>query len=149
MTGAGAAAAAGTGPAPPLTAADAGAPVRPDAADASAAPVTAAVLAASDAPATTVMAVAPAAPATTVTAPGPAQLRLNGKPPAKRTPVRHYEIHPPRPDGKRRFLGGTCETAFFLPAPRRTSGGPGTRLDVRAAGEPYTASASAASVFTW
>ncbi|MGW7554547.1 hypothetical protein [Streptomyces rimosus] len=128
MTGAGAAAA---GLAPPRTAADAGAPVRPDAADASAATVTA------------------DAPATTVTALGPPQLRLNGKSPAKRTPIRHYEFHQLLPNGKRRFLGGTCETTFFLPAPRRTSGGPGTRLDVRAAGEPHTASASAASVFTW
>ncbi|KOT59848.1 hypothetical protein [Streptomyces rimosus] len=137
MTGAAAAGAAGAGPAPPLTAADAGAPVRPVTAGASGATVTAA------APA------APAPPPTTVTAPGPAQLRLNGKPPAERTPVRHYEIHPPLPDGKRRYLGGTCEAAFFLPAPRRTPGGPGTRLDGRAAGEPHTASASAASVFTW
>ncbi|MEU7260862.1 hypothetical protein AB0B21_34415 [Streptomyces rimosus] len=143
MTGAAAAAA---GPAPPLTAADAGAPVRPVAADASGATVTAG---ASAATVTAAVPAAPAAPATTVTAPGPAQLRLNGKPPAERTPVRHYEIHPPLPDGKRRFLGGTCETAFFLPAPRRTSGGPGTRLDGRAAGEPHTASAAAASVFTW
>ncbi len=134
MTGAaaaGAAAAAAAGLAPPLTVVGAGVPVRPAAADAPAATVTA------------------DASAATVTAVGPAQLRLNGKPPAKRTPVRHYEFHPLLPDGKRRFLGGTCETAFFLPAPRRTSGEPGTRLDVRAAGEPHTASASAASVFTW
>ncbi|MFH8749010.1 hypothetical protein ACH4GK_11100 [Streptomyces rimosus] len=134
MTGA---AAAGAGLAPPLTAAGAGAPVRPDVSAASAATVTADASAASD------------APAAIVTAAGPAQLRLNGKPPAKRTPVRHYEFHPPLPDGKRRFLGGTCETAFFLPAPRCTSGEPRTRLEVRAVGEPHTASAAAASVFTW
>ncbi|KOG62177.1 hypothetical protein ADK76_13035 [Streptomyces griseoflavus] len=128
------AAAAGAGLALPLTAAGAGAAVRPDASGASAA---------------------------TVTAGGSAQLRLNWKPSGKRAPVRHHATHHLHPDGKRRFPDGAREVAFYLPAlsalpalpplpaPRHTSGEPRTRLEVRAAGEPHTASAAAASVFTW
>ncbi|MEU5587428.1 endo-beta-N-acetylglucosaminidase [Streptomyces chrestomyceticus] len=101
----------------------------------------------------------PAAPsavqvaASRVTGDGTAELRLTWKPSAKAkagpVPVRHYEVHQILPDGQRRFLGGTCGTAFYLPALRRTSGEPRTRLEVRAVGELYTASAAAAAVFTW
>ncbi|MEV5596940.1 endo-beta-N-acetylglucosaminidase [Streptomyces sp. NPDC052496] len=80
---------------------------------------------------------------------GVAELRLTWRPSAKGGPVRHYELHQALPGGKRRFLGGTCGTAFHLPALRRTSGEPGTRLEVRAVGEPYTSSPAAAAVFTW
>ncbi|MFH9423679.1 endo-beta-N-acetylglucosaminidase [Streptomyces sp. NPDC017529] len=91
--------------------------------------------------------------ASRVTGDGTAELRLTWKPSdktaAKGVPVRHYEVHQVLPDGKRRFLGGTCGTAYYLPALRRTPGEPGTRLEVRAVGEPYTASAAATAVFTW
>ncbi|WP_078623891.1 endo-beta-N-acetylglucosaminidase [Streptomyces monomycini] len=84
-----------------------------------------------------------------ITGDGVAELRLSWKPSAKAAPVRHYEVHQILPDGKRRFLGGTCGTACYLPALRRTSGEPGTRLEVRAVGELYASSAAAAAVFTW
>ncbi|KAA6221358.1 hypothetical protein CP973_04690 [Streptomyces albofaciens JCM 4342] len=71
------------------------------------------------------------------------------KPSGKGVPVRHHENHQPLPDRKRRFLGGTCGTAFHLPALRRTSGESGTRPEVRAVGEPHTSSAAATAVFTW
>ncbi|WP_234440520.1 endo-beta-N-acetylglucosaminidase [Streptomyces rimosus] len=88
-----------------------------------------------------------------VTGDGVAELRLtwqpSGKAKSKGTPVRHYEVHQLLPDGKRRFLGGTCESAFHLPALRRTPGEPETRLEVRAVGELHTSSAAAAAAFTW
>ncbi|MEU7150691.1 endo-beta-N-acetylglucosaminidase [Streptomyces sp. NPDC045456] len=84
-----------------------------------------------------------------VTGDGTAELRLTWQPSAKGVPVRHYEVDQTLPDGKRRFLGGTCGTAFYLPALRRTDGEPGTRLEVRAVGELYGSSAAATAVFTW
>ncbi|MFH8346180.1 endo-beta-N-acetylglucosaminidase [Streptomyces sp. NPDC018045] len=80
---------------------------------------------------------------------GVAELRLTWKPSVKGVPVRHHEVHQVLPGGQRRFLGGTCGTAFYVPALRRTSGEPGTRLEVRAVGELHTSSAATATVFTW
>ncbi|KUJ69044.1 endo-beta-N-acetylglucosaminidase [Streptomyces albus subsp. albus] len=63
--------------------------------------------------------------------------------------VRHYELWQPLPGGDRRFLGGTCGTAYFVPALRRTGGESATRLEVRAVDELYASSAPAALSVTW
>ncbi|MET9290468.1 endo-beta-N-acetylglucosaminidase [Streptomyces sp. NPDC003077] len=100
---------------------------------------------------------APAAPSTLkvaasrVTGDGVAELRLTWQPPARRAgaALRHYEVHQVLPGGGRRFLGGTCGTALYVPGLRRTAGEASTRLEVRAVGELYTASVPAAAVFGW
>ncbi|UNO44081.1 endo-beta-N-acetylglucosaminidase [Streptomyces sp. MST-110588] len=80
-----------------------------------------------------------------------AELRLTWRAAARRTgPVpRHYEVHQLLPDGARRFLGGTCGTALYIPAVRRTAGERATRLEVRAVGELYTSSAPVPAVVSW
>lgn len=64
-------------------------------------------------------------------------------------PVRHHELHRVLPDGSRRFLGGTCGTAFHVPALRRENGEPAVRFEVRAVGELYTASDPAHTDHPW
>ncbi|MGP3923829.1 GH85 family endohexosaminidase C-terminal domain-containing protein [Streptomyces sp. 8N616] len=64
-------------------------------------------------------------------------------------PVRHDELHQPLPEGKRRFLDGTSGTAYYVPALRRTAGEAETRLEVRAVGAAFAASAAAALAYRW
>ncbi|MFD6529407.1 endo-beta-N-acetylglucosaminidase [Streptomyces sp. NPDC060184] len=64
-------------------------------------------------------------------------------------PVRHYEIHRELPDKTRRFLGGTCQTAFFLPGIRREPGENSARLVVTAVDELYTPSGAAVVAHRW
>ncbi|WP_316750599.1 endo-beta-N-acetylglucosaminidase [Streptomyces herbicida] len=63
--------------------------------------------------------------------------------------VRHYELHRLLPDGTRRFLGGTCQRAYFVPGLRPEQGERTARFEVRAVGELYTASAPVTVTHTW
>ncbi|MGW7402502.1 endo-beta-N-acetylglucosaminidase [Streptomyces sp. NPDC054833] len=63
--------------------------------------------------------------------------------------VRHYELHRLLPDGIRRFLGGTCQRAYFVPGLRPEQGEQTARFEVRAVGELYTASAPVTVTHTW
>jgi endo-beta-N-acetylglucosaminidase D len=63
--------------------------------------------------------------------------------------VRHYTLHRLLPDGTRRFLGGTCQRAFFVGGLQAEQGEPAARFEVRAVGELYTASAPVTVSYTW
>ncbi|MFF4158557.1 endo-beta-N-acetylglucosaminidase [Streptomyces sp. NPDC001678] len=99
----------------------------------------------------------PDAPAVTASARNPdgtAALRLTWRqtrrPPHRDpAPVRHYELHQVVPGGRRRFLGGTCGHAYYVPALRRTADEEATRVEVRAVDELYTASAPASVTHRW
>ncbi|MEY9996313.1 endo-beta-N-acetylglucosaminidase D [Streptomyces sp. V4I8] len=54
--------------------------------------------------------------------------------------VRHYTLHRLLPDGTRRFLGGTCQRAFFVGGLRPEQGEQAARFELRAVGELYTTS---------
>ncbi|MFJ2595312.1 endo-beta-N-acetylglucosaminidase [Streptomyces erythrochromogenes] len=62
---------------------------------------------------------------------------------------RHYEVHRVLPDGVRRFLGGTCGTALFLPEVPRAGRERAAVFEVRAVDELYAASAPARAVLPW
>ncbi|GAA0584177.1 hypothetical protein GCM10010394_11240 [Streptomyces crystallinus] len=64
-------------------------------------------------------------------------------------PVRHYELHRVLPGGSRRFLGGTCGNAFFVPALKPEGGERSARFEIRAVDELYSASAPAFTVHSW
>ncbi|MFE0514472.1 endo-beta-N-acetylglucosaminidase [Streptomyces sp. NPDC058964] len=64
-------------------------------------------------------------------------------------PVRHYELHRLLPDGTRRFLGGTCQRAYFVSGLRPEQGERAARFEVRSVGELYTASAPVTVTHTW
>ncbi|WP_438311171.1 endo-beta-N-acetylglucosaminidase [Streptomyces sp. HUAS TT3] len=64
-------------------------------------------------------------------------------------PVRHYELHRLLPDGTRRFLGGTCGTALYLPAVVRAGRERAAVFEVRAVDELYAASAPARTTLAW
>ena len=63
--------------------------------------------------------------------------------------VRHYELHRVLPDGTRRFLGGTCQRAFYVgglaPEPGESAAG----FELRAVGELFTVSTAATTTHTW
>ncbi|WP_431046634.1 endo-beta-N-acetylglucosaminidase [Streptomyces sp. P1-3] len=63
--------------------------------------------------------------------------------------LRHYELCQVLPGGGRRFLGGTCGTAFYVPALRRTRGEAVTRIEVRAVDELFVPSAPSVATYTW
>lgn len=63
--------------------------------------------------------------------------------------VRHYELHRVLPGGGRRFLGGTCQTAFHVSGLHPEPGERAVRIEVRAVGELYTTSSSASVVHPW
>ncbi|WP_432036003.1 endo-beta-N-acetylglucosaminidase [Streptomyces cucumeris] len=63
--------------------------------------------------------------------------------------VRQYELHQVLPDGGRRFLGGTCGTAFYVPALRRADGETASRIDVRAVDELFRCSRPSSVPFVW
>ncbi|MFE9412707.1 endo-beta-N-acetylglucosaminidase [Streptomyces sp. NPDC006704] len=63
--------------------------------------------------------------------------------------VRHYELHRVLPDGSRRFAGGTCQSAYFVPGVLPEPGEKSACFEVRAVGELYTVSAPATAVHPW
>lgn len=63
--------------------------------------------------------------------------------------VRQYTLHRVLPDGTRRFLGGTCQTAHFLGGLAPEQGEPAARFELRAVGELYTASDPVTVTHTW
>ncbi|WP_460072410.1 endo-beta-N-acetylglucosaminidase [Streptomyces sp. YKOK-I1] len=63
--------------------------------------------------------------------------------------VRHHTLHRLLPDGTRRFLGGTCQTAFFLTGLTPEQGEAVAWFELRAVGELYTASAPVTVSHTW
>ncbi|MEW5351251.1 endo-beta-N-acetylglucosaminidase [Streptomyces sp. 16-176A] len=91
----------------------------------------------------------PAAPAgARITAASGGDLRLAWDHPAPGA-VRHYTVHRVLPDGARRFLGGTCQRAYFTGGLAPAPGERAARLEVRAVGELYTSSAPATVTHTW
>ncbi|MGP3688852.1 endo-beta-N-acetylglucosaminidase [Streptomyces sp. IBSNAI002] len=76
-----------------------------------------------------------------------ARLRLSWRRAAG--PVRHYAVSRVLPDGSRRFLGGTCSAALYLPSVGRAGQERATVLEVRAVDELYAASLPARTTLTW
>ncbi|MFI0153902.1 endo-beta-N-acetylglucosaminidase [Streptomyces lydicus] len=64
-------------------------------------------------------------------------------------PVRHYELHRRLPDGSRRFLGGTCGTALYVPGLRRAGTEQAAEIEVRAVHELFTTSEPARVQLPW
>ncbi|MFE7121032.1 endo-beta-N-acetylglucosaminidase, partial [Streptomyces sp. NPDC057654] len=64
-------------------------------------------------------------------------------------PVRHYELHQVLPGGARRFLGGTCGTAFYVPSLRRASQEAATRVELRTVDELFASSDPVFTTFHW
>ncbi|MEU2715382.1 endo-beta-N-acetylglucosaminidase [Streptomyces sp. NPDC007205] len=63
--------------------------------------------------------------------------------------VRHYTLHRLLPDGTRRFLGGTCQQAWFATGLQPEQGERAARFELRAVGELYTSSAPVTVTHTW
>ncbi|MEU1530081.1 endo-beta-N-acetylglucosaminidase [Streptomyces fagopyri] len=63
--------------------------------------------------------------------------------------VRHYELHRTLPDGSRRFLGGTCQTAFYAGGLTAEQGEAAAGFELRAVGELFTVSTTATTTHTW
>ncbi|MGW0416924.1 GH85 family endohexosaminidase C-terminal domain-containing protein, partial [Streptomyces collinus] len=63
--------------------------------------------------------------------------------------VRHYAVHRVLPDGTRRFLGGTCQRAFFVAGQRPGPGESAARFELRSVGELYNASTAVTVTHTW
>ncbi|WP_020116909.1 endo-beta-N-acetylglucosaminidase [Streptomyces canus] len=63
--------------------------------------------------------------------------------------VRHYTLHRLLPDGSRRFLGGTCQRAWFVAGLRPEQGERQARLELRAVGELYTSSDPVTVTHPW
>ncbi|MBT2451496.1 endo-beta-N-acetylglucosaminidase [Streptomyces sp. ISL-43] len=93
----------------------------------------------------------PGTPAVTASAQqsGTAALRLSWQRAGQAGPLRHYEVSRVLPDGTRRFLGGTCATALYLPAVERAGREKAAVFEVRAVDELYAVSAPARTTLTW
>ncbi|MFC7907261.1 endo-beta-N-acetylglucosaminidase [Streptomyces nigra] len=63
--------------------------------------------------------------------------------------MRHHTLHRVLPDGTRRFLGGTCQRAFFAGGLRPEPGETAARFELRAVGELYTTSAPVTVTHRW
>lgn len=63
--------------------------------------------------------------------------------------VRHYELHRVLPDGTRRFLGGTCQLAWFAAGLQPEQGEQEARFELRAVGELYTSSDPVTVTHPW
>ncbi|WP_405593363.1 endo-beta-N-acetylglucosaminidase [Streptomyces sp. NBC_01092] len=63
--------------------------------------------------------------------------------------VRHHTLHRLLPDGTRRFLGGTCQSAYFVGGLRPEQGEQEARFELRAVGELYTTSAPVTVTHRW
>ncbi|MFD6886434.1 endo-beta-N-acetylglucosaminidase [Streptomyces sp. NPDC059957] len=64
-------------------------------------------------------------------------------------PVRHYEVSRLLPDGARRFLGGTCGTALYLPGVERAGREKAAVFEIRAVDELYAVSEPTRTALTW
>lgn len=64
-------------------------------------------------------------------------------------PVRHYELYRTLPDGTRRFLGGTCQRAFYVGGLVPEQGETAARFELRAVGELFTVSTPTTTTHTW
>ncbi|WP_129305398.1 endo-beta-N-acetylglucosaminidase [Streptomyces sp. L2] len=92
----------------------------------------------------------PAAPSRLrVTAATAGDLRFAWNPAEGDSSPRHYELHRVLPDGGRRFLGGTCQHAYFVPGPRPEPGERRGRFELRAVGELYDTSTPVTVTHTW
>ncbi|MFF5308106.1 endo-beta-N-acetylglucosaminidase [Streptomyces massasporeus] len=92
--------------------------------------------------------VTPAAPTgLRVSAASGGDLRLVWNP--ARGAVRHYTLHRLLPDGTRRFLGGTCQRAYFVAGLKPEQGERAARFELRAVGELYTSSAPVTLTHPW
>ncbi|MFH0520718.1 endo-beta-N-acetylglucosaminidase [Streptomyces sp. M41] len=90
----------------------------------------------------------PAAPTgLRITAAYGGDLRFAWNPPSDA--VRHHTLHRIHPDGTRRFLGGTCQHAFFAGGLRPEQGEATARFELRAVGELYTTSAPVTVTHRW
>ncbi|MFE2285136.1 endo-beta-N-acetylglucosaminidase [Streptomyces sp. NPDC059443] len=78
---------------------------------------------------------------------GRAALRLSWHRAAGR--IRHYEVSRALPDGTRRFLGGTCGTALYLPAVERAGREKAAVFEIRAVDELYAVSDPARTTLGW
>ncbi|MGW8952535.1 endo-beta-N-acetylglucosaminidase [Streptomyces sp. NPDC055709] len=63
--------------------------------------------------------------------------------------VRHSTLHRVLPDGTRRFIGGTCQRAFFVPGLQPEQGERTTTFELRSVGELYTSSDPVTVTHTW
>ncbi|MFJ6894849.1 endo-beta-N-acetylglucosaminidase [Streptomyces hokutonensis] len=63
--------------------------------------------------------------------------------------VRHYTLHRLLPDGTRRFLGGTCQSAFYVGGLTAEQGEQQAWFELRATGELYTASVPVTVAYAW
>ncbi|MFE5187895.1 endo-beta-N-acetylglucosaminidase [Streptomyces sp. NPDC056628] len=63
--------------------------------------------------------------------------------------TRHHTLHRVLPDGTRRFLGGTCQHAFFTGGLRPEPGETAARFELRAVGELYSTSAPVTVTYRW
>ena len=63
--------------------------------------------------------------------------------------VRQYTLHRLLPGGTRRFLGGTCQRAFFVGGLQAEQGEQQAWFELRATGELYTASAPVTVAHAW
>ncbi|GGW97730.1 endo-beta-N-acetylglucosaminidase [Streptomyces chartreusis] len=89
----------------------------------------------------------PAAPSgLRITAASGGDLRLAWNPASG---VRHHTLHRLLPDGTRRFLGGTCQSAYFLGGLKPEQGEQEARFELRAVGELYTTSAPVTVTHRW
>ncbi|MBD0418923.1 endo-beta-N-acetylglucosaminidase [Streptomyces sp. TRM S81-3] len=92
---------------------------------------------------------APAAPtALRVTGASGGDLRF-GWTPARGEDVRHYTLHRLLPDGTRRFLGATCQHAYFAGGLRPEGSERAARFELRAVGELYSSSDPVTVTHTW
>ncbi|MEV5908818.1 endo-beta-N-acetylglucosaminidase [Streptomyces chartreusis] len=83
-----------------------------------------------------------------ITAASGGDLRLAWNPAASGD-VRHHTLHRLLPDGTRRFLGGTCQSAYFLGGLKPEQGEQEARFELRAVGELYTTSAPVTVTHRW
>ena len=63
--------------------------------------------------------------------------------------LRHYTLHRLLADGTRRFLGGTCQRAYYVGGLQPEQGEPAARFELRAVGELFTSSAPALVTHPW
>ncbi|MGI5141771.1 MULTISPECIES: endo-beta-N-acetylglucosaminidase [unclassified Streptomyces] len=62
---------------------------------------------------------------------------------------RHYELHRVLPDGTRRFLGGTCQSAYYVGGLTAEQGESVARFELRAVGELYNVSTPVTTTHHW
>ncbi|MFE9879091.1 endo-beta-N-acetylglucosaminidase [Streptomyces sp. NPDC005784] len=75
-------------------------------------------------------------------APGPADDATAGA-------TRHYELYRILPDGTRRFLGGTCQSAFYVGGLAPEQDETAAVFELRSVGELFTVSTPATTTHTW